>query len=164
MFIKARYPVSQCKTPVDDHLLSCLALSLRVPCANLIIISSTTSKPPIHPFSPRPLFPPPFNTSPDLLPPKRTPLRQPRLPTRRLAQHGRAAAADDDGLRVREDGRDGEAAGAFDVHEEGARGRDEGLELVLPRLGSWSWIEKVDCENHLGGFCLVLFDLCVASL
>lgn len=131
-------------------------------------ISSSSHQPPPNPQSilspPRPLFPPPFNTSPRLLPPKRTPLRQPRLPTRRLAQHGRAAAADDDGLRVREDGRDGEAAGAFDVHEERARGRDEGLELVLPRLGSWGWIEKVDCENHLGGFCLVLFDLCVASL
>lgn len=65
----------------------------------------------------------------NLLPPERAPLRQSRLAARRLAQHGRAAAADDDGLGVREDSRDGEAAGALDVHEEGARGGHEGLEL-----------------------------------
>jgi len=35
-----------------------------------------------------------------------------------LAEDGRAAGADDDGVCVREDGGDGEAAGAFDVHEE----------------------------------------------
>lgn len=74
-----------------------------------------------HPL-PLPLF-----TSFYLLPPKRAPLRQSRLPTSRLAQHGRAAAADDDGLGVREDGRDCEAAGALDVHEEGAGGWYEGL-------------------------------------
>lgn len=65
----------------------------------------------------------------NLLPPKRTSLRQSRFPARRLAQHGAAAAADDDGLGVREDGGDGEAAGAFDVHEEGAGDGDEGLGL-----------------------------------
>lgn len=62
-----------------------------------------------------------------LLPPERASLRQPGLPPRRLAQHRRAAAADDDRLRVREDRRDGEAAGAFDVHEEGAWGWHECL-------------------------------------
>ena len=46
----------------------------------------------------------------------------------------RATLADDDGLRVREDGGDGEAAGALDVHEEGARSWDQSLELVLAGL------------------------------
>ena len=43
----------------------------------------------------------------------------------------RAALADNDCVRVREDGGDGEATGALDVHEEGAGGGHEGLELVL---------------------------------
>jgi hypothetical protein len=43
----------------------------------------------------------------------------------------RAALADDDGVCVREDGGDGEAARALDVHEERAGGGHEGLELVL---------------------------------
>lgn len=66
-----------------------------------------------------------LSTSAPLLPPKRASLGQAGLPARGLAQHGAASPADDDGLGVREDGRDGEAAGAFDVHEEGARGGDE---------------------------------------
>ena len=66
----------------------------------------------------------------NLLPPKRASLRQTSFSTSRLAQNGRAAAADDDGLGVREDGRDGEAAGAFDVHEEGAGGGHESLFIV----------------------------------
>ena len=122
---KARYPVSQCKTPVDDHLLSCLAVLTK---HHHLINNKEPQLPPssIHPLLP----PPPFDLSqqyPHLLPPERAPLRQSRLATRRLAQHGRAAAADDDGLGVREDGCDGEAAGAFDVHEEGAGGGYEGL-------------------------------------
>lgn len=52
-----------------------------------------------------------------------------------MAQHGRAAAADDDGLCVREDGCDGEAAGALDVHEEGAWDGYEGLLFV--RVSEW---------------------------
>lgn len=43
----------------------------------------------------------------------------------------RAALADDNSVCVREDGGDGEAARALDVHEERARSRYEGLELVL---------------------------------
>lgn len=62
-----------------------------------------------------------------LLPPEGAPLGQARLAAGGLAQHGGAAAADDDGLGVREDGRDGEAAGALDVHEEGAGRGDEHL-------------------------------------
>jgi len=46
----------------------------------------------------------------------------------------RAALADDDGVCVREDGGDGEAARALDVHEERAGSGHEGLELVLPGL------------------------------
>jgi hypothetical protein len=77
----------------------------------------------------------------------------------------RAALADDDCVCVREDGGDVEASGALDVHEEGAGGGHEGLELVLVRLtgstlvGSRGWgvgnvcvrgrggVEKVNCEN-----------------
>lgn len=75
-----------------------------------------------------------------LLPPERAPLRQPRLTARRLAQHGRATAADDDGLGVRKDGRDGEAAGTLDVHEEGARGGHEGLGLWVGDMSAIGWI------------------------
>ena len=46
----------------------------------------------------------------------------------------RAALADDDCVGVREDGGDGEASGALDVHEEGAGSGHEGLELVLVGL------------------------------
>ena len=67
---------------------------------------------------------------------------------------------------MREDGGDGEAAGALDVHEEGAGGWDEGLwrllvcvdlavkcggksylQLVLSGLSLRRWVEEVDCEN-----------------
>lgn len=43
----------------------------------------------------------------------------------------RAALADDDCVCVREDGGDGEASGALNVHEEGAGCGHEGLKLVL---------------------------------
>jgi len=62
-----------------------------------------------------------------LLPPERAALGEPGLATGGLAQDGRAALADDDGLGVGEDGGDGEAAGALDVHEEGAGRRHKGL-------------------------------------
>ena len=62
-----------------------------------------------------------------LLPPERAALGETGLATGRLAEDLRAALANDDGLGVREDGGDGEAAGALDVHEEGSWGRDEGL-------------------------------------
>jgi hypothetical protein len=81
----------------------------------------------------------------------------------------RAALADDNCVCVREDGGDGEAAGALDVHEEGAGGGHKALELVLAGLtggtlvGSreygigdvcvrrWRGVEKVNCENL--GYC-----------
>ena len=62
-----------------------------------------------------------------LLPPERAALGETGLATGRLAQHRRAALADDDGLGVGEDGGDGEAAGALDVHEERAGSRHKGL-------------------------------------
>ncbi len=65
-----------------------------------------------------------------LLPPERAALREPGLATGRLAEDGRAALADDDGLGVGENGGDGEAAGALDVHEEGAGRRHKGLQAV----------------------------------
>ncbi len=70
-----------------------------------------------------------------LLPSKRTSLCQSSFSARGLAQHGAAPAADDDGLGVREDGGDCEAAGAFDIHEEGAGDGNEGL--VLGRALVW---------------------------
>jgi hypothetical protein len=118
-----------------------------------------------------------------LLPSERAALGQPRLATSGLApayalahalypypfvqnlQDLRAALADDDCVGVREDGGDGEASGALDVHEEGAGGGHEGLELVLAGLtirllvagrgrkgGSVcvrgrGRVEKVNCEN-----------------
>lgn len=48
-----------------------------------------------------------------------------------------------------ENGGDGEAAGALDVHEEGAGSRHKLLELVLAGLGLRRRVEKVDRENHL---------------
>ena len=87
-----------------------------------------------------------------LLPSERAALGQSRLATSGLApvnalahalipcpivldlQDLRAALADDDCVGVREDGGDGEASGALDVHEEGAGSGHEGLELVLAGL------------------------------
>ncbi len=62
-----------------------------------------------------------------LLSPERAALCETSLSTGWLAENGRAAGADDNCLGVREDGGDGEAAGALDIHEEGARSRDKVL-------------------------------------
>lgn len=62
-----------------------------------------------------------------LLAAERAALGQTGLTTGGLAENGLAAGADDDGLGVREDGGDGEATGALDVHEEGAGLGHEGL-------------------------------------
>lgn len=62
-----------------------------------------------------------------LLSAERAALGEPRLSSSWLAENGRAAGANDDGLCVREDGGYREAAGALDVHEEGSRGWDEVL-------------------------------------
>lgn len=63
-----------------------------------------------------------------LLSSERATLGQSSLTTSRLAENGGASLADDDGLGVGENGGDGEAAGALDVHEERAGGGDKGLE------------------------------------
>lgn len=55
-----------------------------------------------------------------LLPSERAALGQASLATGGLAEHGCAALADDNSLGVGEYSGDGEAAGALDVHEEGA--------------------------------------------
>lgn len=52
-----------------------------------------------------------------LLSPERAALGESGLTTGRLAKDLRAAGADDDGLCVGEDGGDGKAAWALDVHE-----------------------------------------------
>lgn len=72
-------------------------------------------------------MPPPREEAKHLLPSERAALGQAGLATGGLAKHGCAALADDDGLGVGEDGGDGEAAGALDVHEEGARSRHKSL-------------------------------------
>jgi hypothetical protein len=66
-----------------------------------------------------------------LLPPERAALGQARLATGGLAEHGGASLADDDGLGVGEDGGDGEAAGALDVHEERAGSRHKSLTMSM---------------------------------
>lgn len=64
---------------------------------------------------------------------------------------------------MREDSGDGEAAGAFDVHEKGARGGDEGLFvlfIVLNRSDGWmrrregdgDGGKKTNLELMLAGF------------
>lgn len=62
-----------------------------------------------------------------LLSPERAALGKTGLATGGLAQNLGAAGADDDGLCVREDGGDGEAARALDVHEERAWAWDKSL-------------------------------------
>jgi hypothetical protein len=84
-----------------------------------------------------------------LLSSERAPLSETSLSTGWLAQNGRASGADDYGLCVGEDGGDGEAARALDIHEEGSGSWDKGLKLVLACLRRWGWVEKIDCENHL---------------
>ena len=99
----------------------------------------------------RQIPPSPFRTS-RLLPAERAALSEAGLTTGRLApvpllacvpsfskltldlQDLRAALADDDCVGVREDGGDGEASRALDVHEERAGGGHKGLELVLAGL------------------------------
>lgn len=62
-----------------------------------------------------------------LLSSERAAFGQSGLSTSGLTQDGRASSADDDGLCVRVDGCDGEAAGALDIHEEGSGSRDKVL-------------------------------------
>jgi len=52
---------------------------------------------------------------------------------------------------VGEDGGDGEATRALDVHEERSWGWDKVLKLVLASLSGWGWVEEINGENHLCG-------------
>jgi len=70
-----------------------------------------------------------------LLSAERASLGESGLSSRWLAENGRAAGADDDGLCVGEDSGDGEAAWALDVHEE----------------GSWSWNKVLEDEVSFQG-------------
>jgi len=96
-----------------------------------------------------------------LLPAERAALGKTGLATGGLAEDLGAAGADDDGLGVREDGGDGEAAGALDVHEEGAGGGHKGLELVLLGLSLRGRVQQVDGEHH--GDC-VTRDICDSGI
>ena len=75
-----------------------------------------------------------------LLSPERAALSETGLTAGRLAEDLGAAGADDGGLCVREDGGDGEAARALDVHEEGSWAWDEGLGGKLVSEGSRGWV------------------------
>ena len=66
-----------------------------------------------------------------LLSPERAALCESGLATRGLAENLRATCADNDGLCVGEDGGDGEATGALDVHEEGSWARDKSLLMAM---------------------------------
>jgi len=65
-----------------------------------------------------------------LLSPERAALGESGLTTGRLAKDLRATGADNDGLCVGEDGGDGEATRALDVHEERARTWNKGLVVL----------------------------------
>jgi hypothetical protein len=86
-----------------------------------------------------------------LLSPERAALSQASLTTGGLAEDSCAALADDNGLCVRENGGDGEAAGALDVHEEASWGRHKGLELVLLGLSGSAGVQQINGENHFCG-------------
>ena len=77
-----------------------------------------------------------------LLPAERAALSKTGLATGGLAEDLGAAGADDDGLGVREDGGDGEAAGALDVHEEGSGAGHKGLHSTENDLISASYSQK----------------------
>jgi hypothetical protein len=104
-----------------------------------------------------------------LLSAERAALGETGLATGGLAEDSRAAGAHNDGLGVGEDGGNVEAAGALDIHEEGAgsghklllhripasviknmsyrKSAPSYLELVLAGLSLRSGVEKVDREN-----------------
>jgi len=84
--------------------------------------------------------------------PKAAALGQAALATRGLRKHGGAACAQDNRRSVTEDSSNVEATGALDVHEEGVRGLNEPLKLVLPLLVRLGGVQEI-----LGHFvCSVL--------
>jgi hypothetical protein len=97
-----------------------------------------------------PSLPPPTRIPPHLsidLLSVTAPLGESRPSPRGLAEHDVAATAKHDALRVTEDGRDLEASGALDVHEEAIRALHEALELVSASLEFGRRVEEVD--GHL---------------
>lgn len=72
---------------------------------------------------------------------------QARLTACGLREDLSARATDNDGLGVRENSGDGEAARALDIHEERVGVLHKSLELVLLSLVLRSWVEKVDGES-----------------
>lgn len=61
-----------------------------------------------------------------------------------MAENGSASLADDDGLGVRENGGDGEAAGALDIHEERPGSRDQSLVVAcinIDHAHSSAWVK-----------------------
>lgn len=73
-----------------------------------------------------------------------TTLSEADFATSGLTDDGLTVWAGDNCLRVAEDGGDGEATGALDIHEVGIRGRHQPLQLVLPLLQLWWWVQQVN--------------------
>merc|ERR1712224_437016 len=86
------------------------------------------------------------------LPPEGAALGQTALSSGGLAQDCGAVAAENDGLRIAEDGCDREAARALNIHEPGVRALYEPLELVLALLRLLGRVKKIyveECHCHL---------------
>jgi len=98
-----------------------------------------------------------------LLSPEGAALSQTGLATGRLAKDGGASLADDNGLGVREDSGDGEAAGALHIHEEGPGSGHESLQLVLTGLRGRAGVEEIDSENHLEFFLMSMSEIGVQA-
>lgn len=79
-----------------------------------------------------------------VLPSERASFHQSGFSSGGLAENGRARAADDNSLRMREDCGYVETARTFDIHEERSRGLDKLLQLVLLCLSCRSWVEQID--------------------
>lgn len=75
-------------------------------------------------------------------------LTEPSLSSGRHAQNGVAARADNDGLGVREDGCDGEASLAFDVHEVAVRALYQPLQLVRALLKLRSRVKQINITRE----------------
>lgn len=73
-----------------------------------------------------------------------TTLSEADFATSGLTDDGLTVWAGDNCLRVAEDGGDGEATRALDIHEVGIRGRHQPLELVLPLLQLRWRVQQVD--------------------
>ena len=101
-------------------------------------------------------------------------LSEPRPTTRRLAQYAGTRIANDDSLRVREDGGNIEASyknptlyqqqdkrteflrtWAFDVHEVRVGRLYETLQFVLLRLGLSGGVEEIDGERLFDPMCIL---------